>query len=459
MNSQVVKDKRINMDDLPLNKFHVKITALTFGAHFTDGFSLGTIGMAIILMQKQIYLSPQWMGLLGASALLGLFFGSIILGGLSGKIGRQKIFLVNFIMITACSALQFFVNDPLTLFILRLAIGFGLGGDYAVGVSLLAEFAPKKSRGVLLGALSVVWTVGYVAANIIGVVLMSSADPEIWRWMLASAAIPAVIVLILRIGTPESPRWLESKGRRDEAEAIVHKYLGKNVYMDPEPAVTKKVSYFDLFNKENRKRTAFGGLFFMAIVIPYFAIYTFLPLILTTMSLSETWTVDLALNLMLIFGGLVGLWMTVKMTRRGFTLWSFGVMAVALVLLTFVPSAAIQIIAFLIFTFFMTAISNLTGVYPPELFPTNLRSEGVGMCTAISRLGAAIGTYLLPVGIAGIGFTPTMVALTGVLAFGFIMSYFWAPETKDANLVKSAEIKLGDTTGVLVSNKTVESEI
>jgi putative MFS transporter len=176
------------------------------------------------------------------------------------------------------------------------------------------------------------------------------------------------------------------------------------------------------------------------------------------MSLSETWTVDLALNLMLIFGGLVGLWMTVKMTRRGFTLWSFGVMAVALVLLTFVPSAAIQIIAFLIFTFFMTAISNLTGVYPPELFPTNLRSEGVGMCTAISRLGAAIGTYLLPVGIAGIGFTPTMVGLTGVLAFGFIMSYFWAPETKDANLVKSAEIKLGDTTGVLVTNKAVKNE-
>jgi len=443
MNSQVIKNKKINMDDLPLNKFHVKITALTFGAHFTDGFSLGTIGMAIILMQKQIYLSPQWMGLLGASALMGLFLGSIILGGISGKIGRQKIFLVNFILITACSALQFFVSDPAQLFALRIAIGFGLGGDYAVGVSLLAEFSPKKSRGVLLGALSVVWTVGYVAANIIGVVLLSSGDPEIWRWMLASAAIPAVIVLILRIGTPESPRWLESKGRRDEALAIVHKYLGENVYMDPEPVVTKKVSYFDLFNKENRKRTAFGGLFFAAIVIPYFAIYTFLPLILTTMNLAETWTVDLALNLMLIFGGLVGLWLTVKLTRRVFTIYSFGIMAVALLGLTMIPNNIVAVGCFLVFTFIMTAISNLTGVYPPELFPTNLRSEGVGMCTAISRLGAAIGTYLLPVGIAGIGFTPTMLALTGVLVFGMVMSIFWAPETKNANLVESSEIQLG----------------
>ena len=89
----------------------------------------------------------------------------------------------------------------------------------------------------------------------------------------------------------------------------------------------------------------------------------------------------------------------------------------------------------------MTAVCNLTQVYPPELFPTNLRSEGVGMCSAISRLGAAVGTYLLPVGIAGIGFTPTMLGLTVALIFGFIMSYFWAPETKDANLVNSAETK------------------
>ena len=92
MQNQLVKDELINLDDLPLNKFHIKITALTFGAHFTDGYSLGTIGMAILIMNKQIYLSPQWMGLLGGSALLGLFFGSMILGAISGKVGRQKIF-------------------------------------------------------------------------------------------------------------------------------------------------------------------------------------------------------------------------------------------------------------------------------------------------------------------------------------------------------------------------------
>lgn len=270
MNDQNIVEEPVKMDDLPINKFHVKITALSFGAHFTDGYSLGTIGMAVTLMQNQIYLSPQWMGLLGASALIGLFFGSIILGAISGKIGRQKIFVFNFATITVCSFLQLFVADPVSLFVLRILIGFALGGDYAVGGALLAEFAPKKARGIMLGALSVLWTVGFVCANTIGVLLIAhAANPDIWRWLLASASIPALVVLILRSGTPESPRWLMSKGRREEAMAIIHRHLGPHVSMaDEEVAEERGSGLKDLINRQNRKRTAFGGLFFLCIGDP-----------------------------------------------------------------------------------------------------------------------------------------------------------------------------------------------
>lgn len=436
-----MNNKLVSLDDLPLNRFHIKITALTFGAHFTDGYALGTIGMAIIIMGKQVYLSPEWMGLLGASALMGLFFGSIILGGIAGRIGRQKIFLFNFVVITLASALQLFVTGPGQLFFLRILIGFALGGDYAVGVALLAEFAPKKHRGTLLGALSVVWTVGYVAANILGIVL-STYSPDIWRWMLASGAIPAGIVLILRLGTPESPRWLITKGRSEEAHKIIVKYFGPKVFID-EDIVTTKVSYLGLFNKRNWKRTAFGGLFFCALVIPYFAIYTFLPMILSKMGLGENNWVDLSLNLVLIIGGIFGLWLTEKLTRRGFTIYSFIIMAVALFILTFAHNTALSVASFLIFTLVMTAVCNLTGVYPAELFSTGLRSEGVGVCTAISRLGAAVGTYLLPVGISYLGLVPTMLCLAGVLVFGAILSIAWAPETKEVTLSKLDDVQLG----------------
>lgn len=161
------------------------------------------------------------------------------------------------------------------------------------------------------------------------------------------------------------------------------------------------------------------------------------------MNLAESWTVDLGLNLVLIIGGIAGLWLTAKLSRRRFLIASFVIMAISLLVLTQAPNDTITVFCFFIFTFVMTAVSNLTAVYPPELFPSNLRSEGIGVCTAISRMGAAIGTYLLPVGIAGIGLTTTMYGLVAVLIFGLIISVAWAPETRAVDLAKISSVQLG----------------
>lgn len=85
-----MSNQKYLMDDAPLNKFHLRITALTFGSNFSDGFALGIIGMALSLLGPEMKLGPIWEGLIGSSALIGLFFGSLFLGGLSDRIGRQK---------------------------------------------------------------------------------------------------------------------------------------------------------------------------------------------------------------------------------------------------------------------------------------------------------------------------------------------------------------------------------
>lgn len=269
----------VNIDDLPIGRFHLKIAGLTFGAHLADGYILGMIGIALTLISPQMQLDAFWQGLVGASALIGLFLGSLFFGWISDTLGRQKIFLVSFVLITIASAMQFYVETALALVLCRVLIGIGLGGDYSVGHALLAEFSPKKYRGVLLGAFSVIWTFGYVAATVVGTAMLSLGD-DAWRWMLASSAIPAGLILIARIGTPESPRWLVNRGRIAEARAIVKKYLGEHVVLDEEPAPQEHSGYAVLFSRQYRKRTAFNCLFFVCIVMPYFAIYTFLPSIL-----------------------------------------------------------------------------------------------------------------------------------------------------------------------------------
>lgn len=454
-----MNEQTYRMDDAPLNKFHIRITALTFGSNFSDGYALGIIGMALSLLSPQMHLGPLWNGLIGSSALIGLFIGSLLLGGLSDKIGRQKIFLSNFVIITVASALQFFVNDPVMLFILRILIGIALGGDYAVGATLLAEFAPRRYRGILLSSLNVLWTVGYVLSNVVGFYL-GKLGPDSWRWMLVSAVVPAVIVLVMRIGAPESPRWLVKMGRNEEAREIVTKYIGPNAVMDENTSedTTSNYGTKDLFNKHLWKRTAFGGLFYVCQVVPYFAIYTFLPTILEKMGFEETFMVDMLLNLFLLVGAIAGLWCTEKFTRRGFTIYSFIIMTVFLFILSLLPAGShgFAIMVFAIFTFVMAAAGNLTLVYPAELFPTEIRGTGVGLVTAISRIGSAIGTFLLPISVSSYGMTATMLSMTVILLIGTVVSIAWAPETKSLGLNEASDPKLNGAININGDEKSVD---
>jgi putative MFS transporter len=428
----------ISLDDVPLNGFHIKIAGLTFGAHFTEGYALGTIGYALATLNRQMPLDAFWQGMIGSSALMGIFVGSLIFGWLSDRVGRQRIFLLSFLIITLAAFAQFYVSSPAMLCALRVLIGFGMGGDFAVGHAILAEFSPRKHRGTLLGSFSVIWTIGYVVANVLGL-YYADASPDAWRWLLASAGVPALAVLFLRIGTPESPRWLHGKGRIEEAKAVVLKYFGPNVTLDgahDDHAHSGHGGFARLFQRDLIRRTVFNCAFFVCLVIPYFAIYTFLPSILKAIHLDNGSGADFLLNGFLVVGALLGIWLTIALSRRVFLIGSFAVTCVSLFALAVLPESAAlwMIVAFAVFTLTMSAFSNLVGVIPPECFPTEVRACGVGLAIACSRLGSAVGTFLLPLGIAQLGFHSTMLALSAVLLVGMIVSIAWAPETKHLTL-------------------------
>ncbi len=431
--------KPVLLDDVPLNRFHLKIAGLTFGAHLTEGYALGTVGYALASLNRQMPLDSFWMGAIGSSALIGIFLGSLLFGRLSDRLGRQRIFLSSFVIITIAAFLQFFATSPWELFALRVVIGIGMGGDFTVGHAILAEFSPRKHRGALLGSFSVVWTIGYVFANVLGM-KYGDAVPDAWRWLLASASAPALLVLLLRIGTPESPRWLLGKGRGAEARAVVLKHFGPGVVLEAESDASATLvgqgGYARLFQPDLIRRTLFNCGFFVCLVIPYFAIYTFLPGILTVIGLHDNNSADLLLNAVLVIGAVLGIVLTIKLPRRHFLIGSFAVTCAMLVTMSVLQpsSTTAMIVAFAIFTLTMSAFSNLVGVFPPECFPTEVRASGVGLAIACSRLGSAAGTFLLPLGIASIGFHSTMMALAAVLLIGMIVSIAWAPETRGLTL-------------------------
>lgn len=432
------------LDDVPLSRFHLRITAMTFGANFSDGYHLGTIGIALTAISPQMHLSSVWQGWLGSSALIGVFFGSLLTGWIGDKVGRKQVYIYDFLLVAIASAAQFFVNGPTELLVIRLVIGIGVGADYAIGPSLVAEFVPRRYRGGLLASLTVLWTVGYVAAYFCGNYLVNLA-PDGWRWLLATGAVPALAVLLLRLGTPESPRWLIARGRHDEARSIITHYFGAHVHVPhaAQHSDPSRQQYRNLFKGRYLKRTIFGLLFFNCQVIPYFAIYTFLPIILVKLGWDDRGFLGGGmLNLALLLGGAIGLWFVVKVSRRRLLVYTFLVMAASLGTVSIGTNGPTWLIllAFIVFTLVMSGVSNIEQVYPPELYPTELRGSGVGMLNAGSRVGSAAGTFILPIALAGFGFTTAMLGMVGLLVIGAIGSARMAPETAHLSLDEAAHV-------------------
>ena len=204
------------IDSMPWRPFHFKLTAFVGGGQFLDGYILGVIAIGFFLMPPEFGLTPFWRGMIGASALMGLFVGAIIGGWLTDRFGRVPLYTIDLVVFLVGSIAQLFVETMTQLFVVRLFLGLAIGVDYAVGPAYLAEFLPKKGRGrVLGGGLVFMWDIGFSLSLFVGVI-GKVWGPEAWKWVLASSAIPALIVLILRIGSPESPRWLLLKGRLEE---------------------------------------------------------------------------------------------------------------------------------------------------------------------------------------------------------------------------------------------------
>lgn len=424
------------LDDAPIRGFHVRVCLYTAGGFFCDGYILGSIGLALPLLAPQMQIGPLWVGLLGAAALVGVFFGAIVVGPITDVVGRQKMLVVDLILFTVFSVLQLFVTGPVLLLVLRLALGFAIGADYAIAPALLSEFLPRRHRGRFLSTLNATFTVGFVASYGVGFVLQSALGEDSWRWMLAASAVPAFVTLLLRLGTPESPRWLVRKGRHDAARAVLAKYFGPEYEVDEQTEPERRANYRALFSRAYLARTVFAGMFWFCQVFPYFGIGVFLPKIVEAFGIGSGMLGEALYNVLLLVGAIVGLFIMDTLRRRSFVIWSFVIVGIALVLLGALPDAPLAVLmpVFLIMALVLSAAADLESVYPSEVFPTEVRASGVGLASAISRVGAAISTFVLPSALENWGIGATMLLLAGVVGVGAAVSVALAPETRGVHL-------------------------
>ncbi|BCT78040.1 MFS transporter [Sinomonas cyclohexanicum] len=446
------------IDDAPLTTFHKKLTFFASGGPFIDGYALSIIGIAFITMTPGLHLSVAEIGLIGAASLIGIFFGGAVFGYLTDKIGRHKMYIADLLALAIFSVLNGFATEVWQVVACRLLLGMAIGADYPIATSLLAEFLPRKVRGRFLGATFVVWAIGAATAFAVGF-LLKDAGPDAWRIMVASPAVFAVITLLCRLGTPESPRWLLSRGRREEARAVVKKVYGPQydiTDISSEPAAEARPGTFaDIFRGRFWKRTLFVAIFWTAQVIPLFAVYTFAPDLMASFGLTgdaNLYGGSFLISMIFVVGGVPGLWLVERIGRRRLLLWSFGIIVVALAIPAFIPnvSAAPLFLALAVFALASGASSFLEVVYPNELFPTEIRATAVGFGTAISRVGSAASTYLMPVAIVSFGAAGSLLIGAVISLVGLVATFLLAPETANKSL---HELTAGDRPAQLAHTK------
>ncbi len=439
MSQPPAQPERIEYDDAPVRLFHLRVAIGASGGEFSDGFGLGIIGIALSLATPALQLTALWTGLIGGASLVGIFVGALFAGPAADRLGRRPIFACNMAVLGALSLLQVLAQSSAQLLALRLAIGVVLGTDYAVNKPMLIEFTPRRIRGKLLGMLSVAWAVGYACAYFVGFALQSRG-PDAWRWMLLCSAAPCLLVLPLRVTVPETPLWLLRRGQAERAARIVRERIGTHVALPVirSDALVGRRRWGELFSSEWRQRTLLGCAFFSCLVIPYFAVGTFVFQVLSAMKLQSPYGGGLVYNLTLLAGGIAGMLVADRLSRRRFLIGSFAVATATMLTLTVwltAPAIAVTIL-FALFAGVLSAASNLVYVYLPELFPTELRASGIGLSSAVSRIGSAVSTFLLPVVVASYGIHAALGACVAVLAIGTAICQRWAPETGQLRLAE-----------------------
>src|SRR3954469_2194743 len=205
-------------DRLPIGSFHYRIFGLVGAGMFFDGYDLYVAGGVLAsAIQTKFSTLPQNLQFISLT-FVGMTIGALATGFLGDRFGRRFTYQVNLLVFGLASLAAAFAQDMNQLIACRFVQGLRLGAEIVVGYSTLTEFVPPKSRGRWLSFMAFLVVAGFPVTSLLGYLIIPTWG---WRPMFVIAGIGSLIVWYLRKALPESPRWLESQGRTEEAEAIL----------------------------------------------------------------------------------------------------------------------------------------------------------------------------------------------------------------------------------------------
>ncbi|WJY69048.1 MFS transporter [Corynebacterium auris] len=406
------------LDRLPVTPKHRR---LLFGSGIgwaLDAMDVGLVSFVIAALAVHWNLEATTTSWIASAGFIGMAVGASLAGLAADKVGRRQVFALTLVVYGLATGASALAGSVAVLIALRFLTGLGLGGELPVASTLVSEFSPRRVRGRMVVVLEAFWAVGWILAAVIGTFVVSQGENG-WRWGLALGAVPAVYAIVVRLGLPESVRFLESKGRHDEAEEIVRSFeedAGKPLD-DATPPAHHDEPRGGLWGRDLWRRTAAFWVVWFCVSLAYYGAFTWIPSLLVEQgfTLVRSFSFTLVITLAQLPGYAAAAWLIERWGRR-LTLTVFLAGSAVAAFLYGMAGAPWQIIAAgCLLSFFNLGAWGALYAIGPELYPTSVRATGTGAGAAFGRVGSIIAPLLVP---------PLLAAGGPLLVFGLFAAAF-----------------------------------
>lgn len=395
--------RNARLDRLPFNAAHRKLLVASGIGWAFDAMDVGLVSfvVAAIAADQHFNLNATEKSWVLSVGFVGMAIGAALGGYFADRVGRKTVFTATLVIFGLANAGMACSWTLAALLIARFIIGLGLGAELPVASTLVSEFSPTRHRGRMTVLLESFWAVGWIIAAAIGAFVIPNTGDWGWRWALLIGALPLLYAVVTRAHIPESVRFLESKGREDEAEQAVRYFeqaSGVAPVASPKAEPMPAIRTRELFGHQYLARTVAIWLTWFFVNFSYYGAFTWMPSLLADQfgSLTSSFGYTLIISLAQLPGYFLAAWLVEIWGRRRTLSVFLAVSAVA----AFAFSQAGSVAAVIGFGMLLSA-SNLGAwgvlyAVTPEIYPTRLRGAASGAAAAVGRVAAIIAPLLVP---------------------------------------------------------------
>lgn len=380
-----------------------------------DAMEVGMISFIVAALAKEWSLSPGQVGVLTSINSIGMALGALLAGALADRFGRKAILMWTLLIFTIASGLSALATGFAVLCALRLVAGIGLGGELPVASTLVSESMPTAERGRAVVLLESFWAGGWIVSALIA----NFVIPEYgWRIAFAIGALPAFYALYLRRAIQDPPRYKN------------HTKLHK---------ITFREKVATVWSAPHRRTTLMLWILWFTVIFSYYGMFLWLPSVVMAkgFTLVKSFQYVLVMTIAQLPGYFTAAYFIERYGRKFVLVVYLTLTAVSAIAFGLATTEATILAAGICLSFFNLGAWGGLYAYSPELYPTSVRSTGVGLATSVGRVGGVLAPLM--VGMLVQRAVPISLIFTiffVTILIGAAAVLFWGRETKGQELTE-----------------------